>query len=215
MPPVNRTQKMNIVELQRMNILDLQELAKKLEVVDSTSLRKQELIFSILKHQTERSGLIFAQGTLEVLEEGFGFLRSPSYNYLPGPDDIYVSHSQIKRFSLRTGDTISGQIRPPKNDEKYFALLRVEAINFDDPEVTKKQDDLRKPDGLASHGSLQVGAQSQGHDDADSRLALAYRQGAARPNRSAALHRQNYAPAKGRQRHYHQPSRSDSHRLAH
>ena len=139
MPPANRTQKMNIVELQRMNILDLQELAKKLEVVDCTSLRKQELIFSILKHQTERSGLIFAQGTLEVLEEGFGFLRSPSYNYLPGPDDIYVSHSQIKRFSLRTGDTISGQIRPPKNDEKYFALLRVEAINFDDPEVTKKK----------------------------------------------------------------------------
>ena len=139
MPPLNRTQKMNIVELQRMNILDLQKLAKKLEVVDCTSLRKQELIFSILKHQTERSGLIFAQGTLEVLDEGFGFLRSPSYNYLPGPDDIYVSHSQIKRFSLRTGDTISGQIRPPKNDEKYFALLRVEAINFDDPEVTKNK----------------------------------------------------------------------------
>ena len=139
MPPANKTQKMNIVELQRMNILDLQELAKKLEVVNFTALRKQELIFAILKHQTERSGLIFAQGTLEVLEEGFGFLRSPSYNYLPGPDDIYVSHSQIKRFSLRTGDTISGQIRPPKNDEKYFALLRVEAINFDDPEVTKNK----------------------------------------------------------------------------
>ena len=137
--PANKTQKMNIVELQRMNILDLQELAKKLEVAEFTALRKQELIFAILKHQTERSGLIFAQGTLEVLEEGFGFLRSPSYNYLPGPDDIYVSHSQIKRFSLRTGDTISGQIRPPKNDEKYFALLRVEAINFDDPEVTKKK----------------------------------------------------------------------------
>ena len=139
MPPENNKQKMNIVELQRMNILDLQELAKKLEVSEFTVLRKQELIFAILKHQTERSGLIFAQGTLEVLEEGFGFLRSPSYNYLPGPDDIYVSHSQIKRFSLRTGDTISGQIRPPKNDEKYFALLRVEAINFDDPEVTKSK----------------------------------------------------------------------------
>jgi transcription termination factor Rho len=139
MPPANKIQKMNIVELQRMNILDLQELAKKLEVSDFTSLRKQELIFAVLKHQTERSGLIFAQGTLEVLDEGFGFLRSPSYNYLPGPDDIYVSHSQIKRFSLRTGDTISGQIRPPKNDEKYFALLRVEAINFDDPEVTKSK----------------------------------------------------------------------------
>ena len=139
MPPENNKQKMNIVELQRMNILDLQELAKKLEVSEFTVLRKQELIFAILKHQTERSGLIFAQGTLEVLDEGFGFLRSPSYNYLPGPDDIYVSHSQIKRFSLRTGDTISGQIRQPKNDEKYFALLRVEAINFDDPEVTKSK----------------------------------------------------------------------------
>ena len=130
---------MNIVELQRMNIMDLQELARDLEVSDYSAMRKQELIFAILKHQTERSGLIFAQGVLEVLDEGFGFLRSPSYNYLPGPDDIYVSHSQIKRFSLRTGDTISGQIRPPKNDEKYFALLRVEAINFEDPEVTKSK----------------------------------------------------------------------------
>ena len=130
---------MNIVELQRMNIMDLQEVARDLEVSDYAAMRKQELIFAILKHQTERSGLIFAQGVLEVLDEGFGFLRSPSYNYLPGPDDIYVSHSQIKRFSLRTGDTISGQIRPPKNDEKYFALLRVEAINFEDPEVTKSK----------------------------------------------------------------------------
>ena len=130
---------MNIVELQRMNIMDLQEVARDLEVSDYAALRKQELIFAILKHQTERSGLIFAQGVLEVLDEGFGFLRSPSYNYLPGPDDIYVSHSQIKRFSLHTGDTISGQIRPPKNDEKYFALLRVEAINFEDPEVTKSK----------------------------------------------------------------------------
>ena len=132
-------QKMNIIELQRMNILDLQELARNLEVTAYTALRKQELIFAVLKSQTEKSGLIFAQGVLEVLEEGFGFLRSPNYNYLPGPDDIYVSHSQIKRFSLRTGDTISGQIRPPKNEEKYFALLRVEAINFEDPEVTKQK----------------------------------------------------------------------------
>ena len=135
----NKNQKMNILELQRMNILDLQELALNLEVSDFTAMRKQELIFAILKHQTERTGLIFAQGVLEVLEEGFGFLRSPSYNYLPGPDDIYVSHSQIKRFNLRTGDTISGQIRPPKNDEKYFALLRVEAINFEDPDVAKNK----------------------------------------------------------------------------
>ena len=134
-----RSIKLNIIDLQRMNILDQQELARDLNVPDYHSLRKQELIFAILKAQTERSGLLFAQGVLEVLDEGFGFLRSPSYNYLPGPDDIYVSHSQIKRFSLRTGDTISGQIRPPKNDEKYFALLRVEAINFEDPEVTKSK----------------------------------------------------------------------------
>ncbi len=134
-----RSIKLNIIDLQRMNILDQQELARDLTVPDYHSLRKQELIFAILKAQTERSGLLFAQGVLEVLDEGFGFLRSPSYNYLPGPDDIYVSHSQIKRFSLRTGDTISGQIRPPKNDEKYFALLRVEAINFEDPEVTKSK----------------------------------------------------------------------------
>ena len=134
-----QTQKLNIVELHRMKIPALQELARSVEVADYSSMRKQELIFAILKNQTERSGLIFAQGVLEVLDEGFGFLRSPSYNYLPGPDDIYVSHSQIKRFSLRTGDTISGQIRPPKNDEKYFALLRVEAINFEDPEVTKNK----------------------------------------------------------------------------
>ncbi len=134
-----RSIKLNIIDLQRMNILDQQELARDLTVPDYHSLRKQELIFAILKAQTERSGLLFAHGVLEVLDEGFGFLRSPSYNYLPGPDDIYVSHSQIKRFSLRTGDTISGQIRPPKNDEKYFALLRVEAINFEDPEVTKSK----------------------------------------------------------------------------
>jgi transcription termination factor Rho len=152
MPPERN--KMNIVELQRMNILDLQELARSLEVPEYTAMRKQELIFAILKSQTERSGLIFAQGVLEVLEEGFGFLRSPSYNYLPGPDDIYVSHSQIKRFSLRTGDTISGQIRPPKNDEKYFALLRVEAINFEDPEVTKNKTIFENLTALHPHTRL-------------------------------------------------------------
>ena len=95
------------------------------------------MIFSILQAQTEKSGLIFGQGVLEVLDDGFGFLRSPAYNYLPGPDDIYVSPSQMKRFNLLTGDTVSGQIRPPKNDEKYFALIRVEAVNFEDPEAAK------------------------------------------------------------------------------
>jgi transcription termination factor Rho len=134
-----KPEKLDILELQEMKIPELNKLAAKLNVNGYSSLRKQELIFSILQAQTERSGLIFAQGTLEILEDGFGFLRSPKYNYLPGPDDIYVSHSQIKRFNLRTGDTVSGQIRPPKGDEKYFALIRVEAVNMTDPEQAKQK----------------------------------------------------------------------------
>jgi transcription termination factor Rho len=134
-----KPEKLDILELQEMKIPELNKLASNLNVNGYSSLRKQELIFSILQAQTERSGLIFAQGTLEILEDGFGFLRSPKYNYLPGPDDIYVSHSQIKRFNLRTGDTVSGQIRPPKGDEKYFALIRVEAVNLTDPEKAKQK----------------------------------------------------------------------------
>ncbi|MSS72113.1 MAG: transcription termination factor Rho [Candidatus Latescibacteria bacterium] len=128
---------MNIAELQKMTMTELTKLAIDLNIPGYSSLRKQEMIFSVLQAQTEKSGLIFGQGVLEILEDGFGFLRSPAYNYLPGPDDIYVSPSQMKRFNLRTGDTVSGQIRPPKNDEKYFALIRVEAVNFEDPEVAK------------------------------------------------------------------------------
>jgi transcription termination factor Rho len=102
-------------------------------------MRKQDLIFKILQVQTERKGLIFSEGVLECLPDGFGFLRAPEYNYLPGPDDIYVSPSQIKKFDLRTGDTVSGQIRPPKDTERYFALLRVEAVNFENPEIAKSK----------------------------------------------------------------------------
>jgi transcription termination factor Rho len=130
---------LDILKLQKMTIPELSKLAQKFNIQGYSSLRKQELIFSVIQAQTEKSGLIFAQGVLEILEDGFGFLRSPNYNYLPGPDDIYVSHSQIKRFNLRTGDTVSGQIRPPKNDEKYFALIRVEAVNFEDPEQAKQK----------------------------------------------------------------------------
>jgi len=113
----------------------LLEIAKALDIPGSSNLKKQELIFQILKAQTEKSGLIFAEGVLETLPEGFGFLRAPDYNYLPGPDDIYISPSQIRKFDLRTGDTVSGQIRPPKEGEKYFALLKVEAVNFESPEL--------------------------------------------------------------------------------
>lgn len=124
---------MNIAELKEMNISTLSQMAKELNVVGASSMRKQELIFEILKAQTEKEGLIFAEGVLEILPEGFGFLRAPDYNYLPGPDDIYVSPSQIRKFNLRTGDTISGQIRPPKDGERYFALIKVEAVNFEHP----------------------------------------------------------------------------------
>lgn len=131
--------KMDIIELQKLTIPELNKQAQSLNIQGYSGLRKQELIFTILQAQTEKSGLIFAQGVLDILEDGFGFLRSPNYNYMPGPDDIYVSHSQIKRFNLRTGDTISGQIRPPRGDEKYFALIRVEAVNFEDPENAKQK----------------------------------------------------------------------------
>ncbi len=122
---------LDIAKLKEMNIVSLTQVAKDLSVVGATGMRKQELIFKILQAQTEKSGLIFSEGVLECLPDGFGFLRAPDYNYLPGPDDIYVSPSQIRKFDLRTGDTISGQIRPPKEGERYFALIKVEAINFE------------------------------------------------------------------------------------
>ena len=128
---------MNLSELKDKTITDLNNVAKELGVQGTSGLRKQDLIFKILQGQAERDGLIFAEGVLEVLPDGFGFLRAPDYNYLPGPDDIYVSPSQIRRFDLRTGDTISGQVRPPKDSERYFALLKVEAINFETPEQAR------------------------------------------------------------------------------
>ena len=128
---------MEIAELKGKSISELTKLAKELNVNGISGLKKQDLIFKILQAKTEKEGLIFGEGVLEILPDGFGFLRSPDYNYLPGPDDIYVSPSQIRRFNLRTGDTVSGQIRPPKEGERYFALLKVEAVNFGNPEDTK------------------------------------------------------------------------------
>ena len=128
---------LNIGELKEMNIQKLTQVAKDLNVAGATGVRKQELIFQILKAQTEQSGFIFSEGVLEVLPDGFGFLRAPDYNYLPGPDDIYVSPSQIRKFDLQTGDTVSGQIRPPKEGERYFALIKVEAVNFEPPEQAR------------------------------------------------------------------------------
>ncbi len=130
---------MDLAELKELNIAKLTQVAKQLDVPGATALRKQELIFKILQAQTEKDGLIFSEGVLETLPDGFGFLRAPDYNYLPGPDDIYVSPSQIRRFDLRTGDTVSGQIRPPKDGERYFALIKVEAVNFESPEESRNK----------------------------------------------------------------------------
>ena len=130
---------LNIQELKELNSQALNTLAKDLSISGAAGMRKQELIFQILKAQTERSGLIFSEGVLETLPDGFGFLRAPEYNYLPGPDDIYVSPSQIRKFDLQTGDTVSGQVRPPKEGERYFALIKVEAINFEHPEVARER----------------------------------------------------------------------------
>ncbi len=129
----------SLAELKEKNITDLAKIAKELNIPGASGMRKQELIFQILRAQTEKNGLIFSEGVLECLPDGFGFLRAPEYNYLPGPDDIYVSPSQIRKFDLRTGDTVSGQVRPPKDGERYFALIKVEAVNFEDPEVARNK----------------------------------------------------------------------------
>ena len=130
---------LNLADLKEMSISKLTSIAKGMDVPGATGMRKQELIFTVLAAQTEKSGLIFSEGVLETLPDGFGFLRAPEYNYLPGPDDIYVSPSQIRKFDLRTGDTVSGQIRPPKEGERYFALIKVEAINFESPDQAREK----------------------------------------------------------------------------
>jgi transcription termination factor Rho len=128
---------MNLAELKQKKISELTHMAKEFNIEGASGMRKQDLIFALLQAQTEKNGLIYGEGVLEILPDGFGFLRAPDYNYLPGPDDIYVSPSQIRRFNLRTGDTTSGQIRPPKDNERYFALLKVESVNLEDPEVSR------------------------------------------------------------------------------
>jgi transcription termination factor Rho len=153
---------LNINDLKDMSIQDLTQVGRKLAVPGATGMRKQELIFQILKAQAEQSGFIFSEGVLEVLQDGFGFLRAPDYNYLPGPDDIYVSQSQIRRFDLHTGDTVSGQIRSPKEGERYFSLIKVEAVNFEAPERARDKlffENLTPlyPD---SHVRLETGAEN-------------------------------------------------------
>ncbi|HET9209181.1 MAG TPA: transcription termination factor Rho [Thermoanaerobaculia bacterium] len=136
---VEAAETLDLQRLKTKTMAELLGLATELQIQGTSGLRKQELIFKVLEAQTEKSGLIFAEGVLECLPDGFGFLRAPEYNYLPGPDDIYVSPSQIRRFDLRTGDTISGQVRQPKEGERYFALIKVEAVNFEHPEVARNK----------------------------------------------------------------------------
>ena len=131
--------RLNLAELKELGIAKLARVAKELEIQGASTMKKQELVFQILRGQAEQEGLIFSEGVLETLPDGFGFLRAPEYNYLPGPDDIYVSPSQIRKFGLCTGDTISGQIRPPKRDERYFALIKVDAVNFEPPDRSKEK----------------------------------------------------------------------------
>jgi len=128
-----------VAELKKKTIAELTAMARSLEIEGYSGLRKQELIYKILQSQATEEGLMFGEGVLEALPDGFGFLRSPNYNYLPGPDDIYVSPSQIRRFQLRKGDTVSGLIRPPKENERYFALLKVQAINYESPELAREK----------------------------------------------------------------------------
>ncbi|HIC85633.1 MAG TPA: transcription termination factor Rho, partial [Desulfobacterales bacterium] len=130
---------MNLVELKKMKISELMNLAKEFNIEGASRMPKQDLVFALLQAHSERNGLIYGEGVLEILPDGFGFLRAPDANYLPGPDDIYISPSQIRRFNLRTGDTISGQIRPPKDSERYFALLKVEKVNHEDPETAREK----------------------------------------------------------------------------
>ncbi len=138
-PTQQAAETIDIRVLKDMKLPDLTKLAKEHGIENASGMRKQDLIFAILQAQTEKSGLIFSEGVLECLPDGFGFLRAPEYNYLPGPDDIYVSPSQIRRFDLRTGDTVSGQVRPPKEGERYFALIKVEAVNFEHPDVAREK----------------------------------------------------------------------------
>ena len=130
---------MTIAELKEKNITELTKIARTLDLPGASGLRKQDLIFKILQAQSEKEGHIFAEGVLEILPDGYGFLRSPDYNYLPGPDDIYVSPSQIRKFDLKTGDTVSGNVRPPHEGEKYFALVKIEAVNFESPDEARNK----------------------------------------------------------------------------
>ena len=146
---------MHLRELKEKKIGDLVDMGKELGIENAGGMRKQDLIFAVLQKKAEKDEHIYADGVLECLPDGFGFLRAPDYNYLPGPDDVYVSPSQIRRFGLRTGDTVSGSVRAPKEGERYFALLKVEQVNFQTPEHERREGSLRQPDAALSEQAHQ------------------------------------------------------------
>ena len=203
-------QEMKLQELKSKKPTDLIAFAELLEVENASVMRKQELMFAILKNLASQEVEIIGEGVVEVLQDGFGFLRSANANYLPGPDDIYISPSQIRRFSLRTGDTVEGPIRSPKEGERYFALLKVNTINFEDPEKIRHKihfDNLTPlyPDEAAEDGGRRP--DHEGHLGAGDRSRRAARQGPARTDRGAAAHRQDGAAAEHRPLDHQQPSR--------
>ncbi len=197
---------MNLSVLKAKPIYELVKMAETMGVEGMARSRKQDIIFGILKAHSRHGENIYGDGVLEILQDGFGFLRSADGSYLAGPDDIYVSPSQIRRFNLRTGDTISGLIRPPKDGERYFALLKVGEINFDSPDSVAQQGAVREPDAVPSHQAAQAAAW-QWFDRRSHRTrhrpGLAHRQGPARSHRLAAESRQDHAAAE----HRHRPSR--------
>ena len=214
-PKLTPRQVIDLTTLKDMSVSALTNIAKQLEVQGATGMRKQELIFEILRARAEKSGLIFSEGVLETLPDGFGFLRAPDYNYLPGPDDIYVSPSQIRKFDLHTGDTVSGQIRPPKEGERYFALIKVEAINFEPPDRAREKvffENLTPLYPQDAHEARDRRREPVGPRDGS---ADADRQGPARTDRRAAAHRQDDAAAEPRQQHHDEPSRGLPDRAAH
>ena len=197
---------MTIAELKEKNITELTKIARSLELPGASGLRKQDLIFKILQAQSEKEGHIFAEGVLEILPDGYGFLRSPDYNYLPGPDDIYVSPSQIRKFDLKTGDTISGQVRPPHEGEKYFALVKIEAVNFESPDEARNKILFDNLTPLVSAGTVEARNRPREHQRPRHGSANAARQRPARPDRLSAARRQNHAAAERGQFDYHQSS---------
>ncbi len=197
---------MTIAELKEKNITELSRIARTLEIPGASGLRKQDLIFKILQAQSEKEGHIFAEGVLEILPDGYGFLRSPDYNYLPGPDDIYVSPSQIRKFDLKTGDSISGNVRPPHEGEKYFALVKIEAINFESPEETRNKILFDNLTPLYPQERIKMETVARSRQRPRHGPAYPGRQGPARPHRRSAAHRQNDAAAVDRQLHHRQPA---------